>query len=141
MINLIMCWNSRRRSPSQIYYLYYKFLNNNVLKMNSNSFAYWHICIRRAHPSHLRTIFFSISWVFLIGKVGTLLKVLCSLPSPGESWIRPRRRVQYIWQNMKEFINVSMTTVSFYFYSDVCVTTCLCIKMCFSWCCFNNGKF
>ena len=64
-IMIVMCWSLRGRSPCNFYYLRYKFLNNNIFKMNSNYFVHWHICIRRANPPQLRTIFLRFSyWTF-----------------------------------------------------------------------------
>ena len=81
--------------------------------MNSNYFVHWHICIRRANPPQLRTIFLSF---FYWKGWHTPERFVLFPPSPslGESWIHPWGRVQFILQSMKEFINVSMTTLSFY---------------------------
>ena len=110
---IVMCWNSRGRSPCNFFYLRYKFLINNIFKMNSNYFVHWHICIRRANPPQLRTIFLR---VFYWKGWHSPERFVLFPPSPslGESWIHPWGRVQFILQSMKEFINVSMTTLSFY---------------------------
>ena len=87
--------------------------------MNSSYFVHWYICIRRANPPQLRTIFLRFFyWKGWLSPEGFVL--FPPSPSLGESWIHPWGRVQFILQSMKQFINVSMTTLSFYFYSYMC---------------------